>query len=489
MSILKIAFSAAGGLIEALGAGMYSHPLAPLKELTQNGYDSDATRIDITITKGKIVFKDNGEGMTIDDIRTKWASLGGKTKRKGREATKRGRPLLGEKGLGRFSVLSIAGKAVITTFKDGEKNVITLKDSFDSGKALSEQPFTVNAGKGKGNGTTVELTELKHNIFQDRIRLKELRQNLARDFPILPDFRIFVNGEECRVEDVPAKRKIKIDHTLPNVGRIKGIVIISKKRLESPGVSTTVRGRAVGKPSFFGMENNKYRYDFKSLVSGRVEVAGFDPVGHKLKKPIIKSDREGFVESHPLYEEYRAYMESIIRRELAIEDKETRSKEQTKAANRIRTILSNVVSRWSRTGNFLPTGSDNKGKLTGSDGDEPVKIERSQGGGGDEDGGSDGSKDREKPKAPSQKPGTLRYKNRDYSFEIQPLGVDEMDCLVAGDKLVINSDHPIMASPDLDFPMLARIVTDAIICREVEFSAQARIEIDRQMRALLKETD
>jgi hypothetical protein len=86
----------------------------------------------------------------------------------------------------------------------------------------------------------------------------------------------------------------------------------SQAAVRAPGVITTVRGRAVGGPSFFGLVLGNRRYHSTDRIAGQVEVAGLDPDDDT--PTAIKTDREGFVTSHPRYEAYARFMTATLER-------------------------------------------------------------------------------------------------------------------------------------------------------------------------------
>ena len=54
-------------------------------ELIKNSYDADATEVHVVFRKtsaedGTIVIRDNGTGMSLDDLRTKWARAASENK-------------------------------------------------------------------------------------------------------------------------------------------------------------------------------------------------------------------------------------------------------------------------------------------------------------------------------------------------------------------------------------------------------------------------
>ena len=68
-------------LLDHIGLAMYSNFNKAIAELVVNGYDADATEVAVEITAHQIVIRDNGTGMSEDDIRNSYMMLGSDQKR------------------------------------------------------------------------------------------------------------------------------------------------------------------------------------------------------------------------------------------------------------------------------------------------------------------------------------------------------------------------------------------------------------------------
>lgn len=69
-------------LLDHIGLAMYSKFTKVIGELVVNGYDADATRVDVDIKLDEIIIKDNGSGMDEEGIREGYMLLGADTKRR-----------------------------------------------------------------------------------------------------------------------------------------------------------------------------------------------------------------------------------------------------------------------------------------------------------------------------------------------------------------------------------------------------------------------
>jgi signal transduction histidine kinase/anti-sigma regulatory factor (Ser/Thr protein kinase) len=140
----KVAFRPQSRLISLLGEQLISDQAVGLIELVKNAYDADATCVDIQLlsltnpTTTSIIIRDNGTGMTRDDIEQKWLSpaVSHKEKqKKNRQRTPLGRLPIGEKGVGRFATHQLGRQFQLVSRSGLEPEVVVQInwDDFDRG--------------------------------------------------------------------------------------------------------------------------------------------------------------------------------------------------------------------------------------------------------------------------------------------------------------------------------------------------------------------
>ena len=201
-----------GRIIDALGTQMYNCPAAVIAEVIANAWDADATDVNVQLpdTLGddaEIVVTDNGVGMTLDECQSLYLSIG-RNRRKDVGTRRRlsNRPVLGRKGIGKFSGFGIANILhVRTTSKaTGEHTAFTLDlDRIrSSGEfvAPGELDVPVVARRPPDrirryrSGTEVRLQSLR---LQRRLDPKQFARLLSHRFLVAQQadqFRITVNG-------------------------------------------------------------------------------------------------------------------------------------------------------------------------------------------------------------------------------------------------------------------------------------------------------
>lgn len=110
-----------------LGRELITDRITALFELVKNCYDANAEKVDISFEslnplseKSRIIIKDDGLGMTFEDIRDKWMVIGTSSKRRKKiSPAPYYRVVAGKKGVGRFAVDKLGGKLVMKTKQKG----------------------------------------------------------------------------------------------------------------------------------------------------------------------------------------------------------------------------------------------------------------------------------------------------------------------------------------------------------------------------------
>jgi hypothetical protein len=234
-----------------LGLNLYSNIPAVLSEIVANSFDADATKVEISIDVEKdiITIKDNGIGMTCQDINEKFLYIGYDRRKVSSPITDKGRHVMGRKGIGKLSVFSIANDIEVLSVKNGEKNglrmsVTKIKEAIEQEKEVlkkategkSENEVKVNKfekeEKGVSDNPDLALSPYFPEVIEEseidisdgtKIILKNLNKNinrtdtflrkrLARRFSLIgktlkdkdgkPDsFEIYINNEPISPKD------------------------------------------------------------------------------------------------------------------------------------------------------------------------------------------------------------------------------------------------------------------------------------------------
>jgi len=102
-------FDVSSGLKSVLGSELITDDEVAIFELVKNSFDAAAKNVDVYFDKNTIIIADDGDGMTMADIRSKWLFVGYSAKREQnrkndfRDTIETQRRYAGSKGVGRLS--------------------------------------------------------------------------------------------------------------------------------------------------------------------------------------------------------------------------------------------------------------------------------------------------------------------------------------------------------------------------------------------------
>ena len=207
-------FRTGAAMPSRLGSEQLKDEITAVIELIKNAYDADASAVHIEFIEiegdKKIRIRDDGSGMSAEDLHLKWAWLATENKLREIRSPILKRRRLGQKGVGRFAAEKLGGTLVLRTRIQGEVNVrqVTINwDEMSSERELGSYNFPIKYKKPKhfepNHGTCLTIGGLRTNLTKNK--LEKLRQLLCRliDPEIAAtDFRIFfftpwedLNGE------------------------------------------------------------------------------------------------------------------------------------------------------------------------------------------------------------------------------------------------------------------------------------------------------
>ena len=69
-------FRISSGLKNILGRDLITSDNIAILELVKNSYDACASKVEITFDEEQLTIADNGKGMSIDDLLSKWLFVG-----------------------------------------------------------------------------------------------------------------------------------------------------------------------------------------------------------------------------------------------------------------------------------------------------------------------------------------------------------------------------------------------------------------------------
>ncbi|SPF81349.1 ATP-binding protein [Pseudoprimorskyibacter insulae] len=251
-----------------------------LKELIDNAWDADAIRVDVSLpkpmTQDAIIVRDNGMGMNEAQIRSEYLKIARDKRAGGKQvSSKFKRRLKGRKGIGKFAGLTVASKMLLTSWHETS----TCRLELDK-KILTEHKgdlervplnFEVIAEASEKTGTQITLTDLDQSLNFPRPH--ELKRLLFREYGRNPEFQIFVDGDSVGFRDLPGHYEDATGIAGPEGAKLRFTITDEKSKMKDPGISLRVDGKIVGRPSYFGLDDDpEIPPKLLKQVAGEVEI-------------------------------------------------------------------------------------------------------------------------------------------------------------------------------------------------------------------------
>lgn len=126
-----------------------------------------------------IEFEDQGDGMSLPELEDIYLTIGTRHRKRQRDdGNNSNRPILGEKGLGRLSVMRLGNGLLVETTKTGERHYNVLEVdwnlfSHDSDALIESIPIAPTQGRQKSDrslqGTTIRITDLRSEWSKSKL--------------------------------------------------------------------------------------------------------------------------------------------------------------------------------------------------------------------------------------------------------------------------------------------------------------------------------
>jgi hypothetical protein len=295
--------------IEHLGISLYSKLPTVLSELISNSYDADADKVSINFINAdqdkQIIYIDDGEGMSFDEINQKYLLIGRNRRSDSQNAVtkKNQRKIIGKKGLGKLSVFGIAKTIEITTVKNNLKNsfIMHLDEILKSKQGIySPRIIEKDAQVTENNYTKIVLKDIERKSPFDT---NDIALNLSKKFLIFDEqFKVtllYNNSGEILLTNEMKFNGIEEEFSwsfptddfgteYANYNKIKGKILTSKTPIKDSslkGIYLTSRGKIVNANEFYGIRDTD---QFHVYVTGYLEVDFIDD----LSKDVISTNRE-----------------------------------------------------------------------------------------------------------------------------------------------------------------------------------------------------
>lgn len=238
----QLKFRVSSALKNIIGRDLITNDNVAVFELVKNSFDAHASRVDIIFeniasSSAKIIIKDNGKGMSYDDLVNRWLFVAYSAKTDGtedktfdyRDSIYSKRVFAGNKGIGRFSCDRLGKYLYLETTKkeDNAKTEALITDWEKFEKDITEEFIDITVlherlkenTYGISHGTVLEISDLRSEWSREK--LKELKSSLAK--LINPNrgkgektFRIFITAADELAEDEAAEGQQKVNGEVEN---------------------------------------------------------------------------------------------------------------------------------------------------------------------------------------------------------------------------------------------------------------------------------
>lgn len=343
-------FNISLSVLNHLGRNLYRSMITILGEAISNSWDADAEKVVIELDKknNRMIVVDDGDGMNEDDFQNKFLKIGFSKRSKGEYLSKKGRPFIGRKGIGKLALLSCAKKITIVTKKNG--NIIGgCIDNEELDKAIVDD---VNSQDYKLEKYTKKyekyLANIKHGtaiIFDDiNINIKNTEEYLKKSIALYfrfslidKKFSIVFNKEKVTIKDLKELANktqfiwVINDTEDPLFKEMKNIrkTIKVKSKLKIKGFIATTE-----KPSQLKIRGTDEKVGIDVFVNGRVREKDilkhkptsrvvetysygqifYDKLDKKGMNDIFTSSREGIIDNSEEYLELLNEIERIYKK-------------------------------------------------------------------------------------------------------------------------------------------------------------------------------
>jgi len=199
-------------VLDHLGINLYSNIAAVLTEAVANAWDADAENVEICIDPDAkfIEIKDDGIGMSIEDMNSKYLRVGYRRRDEDRNTgrtTAKGRSVMGRKGLGKLSLFSVANTIEVQSSKNGESHGLRMTVDAIHKSVQNKEPFyrpepLAHEDLKVAKGTVIILKEIKRQRLGRGTNA--LRKRLSRRFSVIGEshgFQISIDGYPISTAD------------------------------------------------------------------------------------------------------------------------------------------------------------------------------------------------------------------------------------------------------------------------------------------------
>jgi len=290
-----------------------AEPRIAIVELVANSYDAGAKEVRVTWPErkgGVLEIRDNGTGMTLDQLNRRWRTLsynrlneqGEKVEFPSGTRGKRERIAFGQNGKGRHGAFCFSDTYQVETWRDGFLAIARVELTFGN-----EEPFhfSIEGEEAREDHGTIVRAVVERKLISP----EEVVEALGSKFLVDPTFDIYLNEEKLELLDLERLSSRTI--TVPSYGEVTIHQIDSTVRDRTThlkGITWWVNRRMVGEPSWSGLT------DSGAILDGRTAAAKTYSfvVEADILKEDVKHDWSGFHSTRRSNEVKDAVLKHVI---------------------------------------------------------------------------------------------------------------------------------------------------------------------------------
>lgn len=194
----QLNFRISSALKNIIGQELITNKYVAIFELVKNAYDASAGKVEVIFENDKIIIKDNGKGMSLNDIKNKWlfvwySAKADDSENEGyvnyRNKIETRKSFAGAKGVGRFACDRLGAELRLISLKDSPdvkvESILVSWDDFeiDSKKEFMDikvqhESLPLFKGFNWESGTILEISTLRED-WSDK-DIEKLKRHLSR---------------------------------------------------------------------------------------------------------------------------------------------------------------------------------------------------------------------------------------------------------------------------------------------------------------------
>lgn len=435
-----------GNIVEIVGKLAYDNAKKCFEEMVSNGYDADASKVDVRIYKNHVDIEDDGSGMNSKDL-DDYLRIGGSVKwdqHKQLEKTPQfGREPIGRFGLGKFSLYMLCDSYTIETCKNGEKRTFT----FDYRELVKHQSLDdyivdtiVEKCPREWHGTKVTMHGLKKDI-----NVKDIYEILGDTMPIEPNFEMTMHtnikkykayrGKRIVPKKLAKGKRTNFNQFLTQHGQISGYITLTSSPLKDgqDGIYIRVRGRKRGDKHTIDLDKVGGVNMIKKRIYGEFDA--------DCLRNLVKIDSGGFYKDSATFKAVENYILGCVKdivKQYNMQRREQRTKDVAK-------VIENVVEDLRVAFDSEKLKDLFRGKKKKKDGKEKNTEKKK-----DKDKQKKDDKEKKKRERKKKELGDNEFTlgSIDFDIEQRPYGEDGLPVYIEQNghrtkrKIVLNNNHP-----------------------------------------------